>query len=728
MDERRPEEPDSRPPEEDLPERIDPFEAGEVEVPPSAEGSPEPADGGDPRETGSAEESPPRPGPLDSEPEPPVEQPTEEMFAFEARLRDEGEVPDLDPAVRAALLESDQPADSAQDPPAPPPQDPSGEPDSTAAGEDPGEYTGEHTAEYLAGTDEYQPPDSAEWDLPSEAAITAEETEVRAAEARNEVREAVEHARRTGRRWDPPRPPARGDFQEPGKRPRYWWRFLLATFIIVLAFGGATSASVLHVVNDIASKLEIPKKNRLPNWLVKDANGGPQTIAIIGSDARTGGGSPDGDPGRSDTTILLRLDPDAGQIAMLSIPRDLKVDIPGHGIDKFNAAYSYGGTKLTLKTIRQVTGLDINHVINVDFHGFAMLVDAVGCVFTDVDRKYYHSNEGVPPSEQYAEIDIEAGYQKLCGPDALEYARYRHTDTDLVRASRQQDLLSEVRNRLSFGEIIKRRDELIKAFTDNASSDISGGDQILELIRLLFDSRDARTVEVKFPATFTMVGGVSYVEATDQEIQGAVDKFLGFKESPGPIGTLKEGAGSRAASKKAQERKTKKKARRAVPEEVAKAPGKDRDGLADATANGMELASRIDSEFKIKDLPVMYPGRLPESTIFPEGSRAYHLRDTDKQPHKAYRMVMALEKEGLHYFGVQGIQGWQDPPILEAPHDDMTMAGRDFKVYSEGGRVKLVAWHERGNTYWISNSLLLTLTNDQMLGMARSTRAFTAGR
>lgn len=711
----------------DLPERFDPFAAGDAESGTGAGARPAPeaesGEDGDPRQTGSAEEAP-LAGPLDSEPEPPIEQPTEEMFAFEARLREEGDVPDLDPAVRAALLESDQLADSAHDPPDGPPPTPE-EAEAVAAGEDPGEHTGEHTGEYLAGTGEYQTPDSAEWELPSEAALTAEETEIRAAEARSEVREAVEHARRTGRPWDPPRPPLGGDFQEPGKRPRYWWRFLLATFIIVLAFGGATSASVLHVVNDIASKLEIPKQNRLPDWLVKDANGGPQTIAIIGSDQRVGGGSPDGDPGRSDTTILLRLDPDAGQIAMLSIPRDLKVDIPGHGTDKFNAAYSYGGTKLTLKTITALTGLEINHVINVDFHGFAMLVDAVGCVFTDVDRKYYHSNEGVAPSEQYAEIDIEAGYQKLCGPDALEYARYRHTDTDLVRASRQQDLLSEVRNRLTFGEIIKRRDELIKAFTDNASSDISGGDQILELIRLLFSSKDARTVEVKFPATL----GPSYVTATQSEIEGAVDRFLGFKESPGPIGTLNEGAGARTASKKAQERKTKKKARRALPDEVARAPGKDRDGLADAAENGMELASRIDSEFKIKDLPVYYPGRLPEGTIFPEGSRGYHLRDTDKQPHKAYRMVMVLQKDdGLHYFGVQGIRGWQDPPILEAPHDEMTMAGRDFKVYSEGGRVKLVAWHERGNTYWISNSLLLTLTNDQMLGMARSTRPFTPGR
>ena len=119
---------------------------------------------------------------------------------------------------------------------------------------------------------------------------------------------------------------------------------------------------------------------------------------------------------------------------MLSIPRDLKVNIPGHGIDKFNAAYSYGGPKLTLKVVKQLTGItDINHVVNVDFTGFADAVNAIGCVYVDVDHHYYHSNVGLAASEQYAEIDIPAGYQRMCGYNALQYVRYRHDDNDLVR-------------------------------------------------------------------------------------------------------------------------------------------------------------------------------------------------------------------------------------------------------------------------------------------------------
>ena len=99
----------------------------------------------------------------------------------------------------------------------------------------------------------------------------------------------------------------------------------------------------------------------------------------------------------------------------MSIPRDLKVEIPGVGTEKFTAAYTYGGPKLTLRVVKELTGLPINHVVNVDFLGFVRAVDAIGCVYVDVDRRYFHSNVGVPPSEQYSEINIQPGYQLLCG-------------------------------------------------------------------------------------------------------------------------------------------------------------------------------------------------------------------------------------------------------------------------------------------------------------------------
>src|SRR5215204_478035 len=112
--------------------------------------------------------------------------------------------------------------------------------------------------------------------------------------------------------WVPKKPPPNGDSEPAPKPKRFWWRFVLASLLIIAVSATTTATAVLVYLDDVASAIE------------------------------------ENDPGRSDTTMLIRLDPDKGLISMMSIPRDLKVEIPGYGTGKFNEAYSYGGTKLTL--------------------------------------------------------------------------------------------------------------------------------------------------------------------------------------------------------------------------------------------------------------------------------------------------------------------------------------------------------------------------------------------
>src|SRR6478736_1033514 len=201
--------------------------------------------------------------------------------------------------------------------------------------------------------------------------------------------------------------------------------------------------------------------------------------------------------------LLLRLDPDKNAIALMSIPRDLKVEIPGYGTEKFNAAYTYGGPKLTLRVVKELTGLPINHVVNVDFLGFVRAVDAIGCVY--VDRRYYHSN--AESSEEYAEINVQPGYQLLCGKKALQYVRYRHTDTDLVRSSRQQDFISAARQRISIQDLVLDQSGLIDIFTKYTTSDINDKETMLQVLKLFLASRNASISEIHFPAIL----GPSYV-------------------------------------------------------------------------------------------------------------------------------------------------------------------------------------------------------------------------
>ena len=134
-------------------------------------------------------------------------------------------------------------------------------------------------------------------------------------------------------------------------------------------------------------------------------------ILLIGSDKST----IPGDPGRSDTQMLVRLDPETKSISMLSLPRDLQVDIPGVGLDKMNAAYSYGGPALVIKTFKQLTGLPINGWIEVNFSGFWHVVNILGGVYLPIDHKYF-----VPASADYKSINLEPGYQLVRGKQALE--------------------------------------------------------------------------------------------------------------------------------------------------------------------------------------------------------------------------------------------------------------------------------------------------------------------
>ncbi|MEK6278280.1 MAG: LCP family protein [Actinomycetota bacterium] len=512
----------------------------------------------------------------------------------------------------------------------------------------------------------------------------------------------------------PTRPPPEGDPEPAPRRPRLWLRFLSGSFVIVASVAAAVSSSILLEVSDIAQALRpIPKVERL---LRQVDPGEPQNILVLGSDKRA---SEPGTKGLSDTTILLRLDPHNDAIAIMNIPRDLKTYIPGVGTDKFNAAYAYGGPKLTLKVVKRITGgLPIHHVVNVDFLGFIRAINALDCVYVDVDRRYYNSNVGVPPELQYAEINIRPGYQKLCGTDALEYVRYRHTDTDLVRAARQQDFLREARQRVPVSKLVlpSDRDELINIFTKYTSSDIDSLRAMLDVLDLLIASRSAPIREVRFPAILHP----SFVTADKGAVAAAVAKYEGIEASGGPRGALESSASGQTGILPEERKRAQAKKGGGKPppqKKLSVAPSTNNDGLVDASQGSRDVAASAAKRVG-RSFPIFYPRRLPSGAIYVENPRVYHVRDTDKKARGAYRMVLQLPQGD--YFGVQGVRGWTDPPILADPSETVTIRGRDFDIFIDGDRVRLISWEDKGNSYWISNSLLQTLTNDQMLGLARS--------
>jgi polyisoprenyl-teichoic acid--peptidoglycan teichoic acid transferase len=526
--------------------------------------------------------------------------------------------------------------------------------------------------------------------------------------------------------WPPKKPPPSGDGEQAPKPKRFWWRFLLASVLIVAVSATATTTSVLLYIDSIAKALGHNDKlhNKLDRALANVHPGDPENILILGSDKRAGEEFEE-DPGRSDTTILLRINPEKDSIAVMSIPRDLKVEIPEYGTGKFNEAYSYGGPKLTVQVVKELTGMRINHVVNVDFLGFVRAVDAIGCVYTDVDHRYYHSNAGLPPSEQYAEINIQPGYQKLCGVKALQYVRFRHTDTDIVRSARQQAFISDARQRVSVKDLVFDQSELIDIFTKYTNSDINDGKTMLEVLKLFIAARNAPIKQVHFPAEL----GPSYVYANETAIHEAVQEFRSGEpgaESSGSSSSAKHGGKKKGhGSGKAKHGKKHKK-KKPKPKVPAVKPGDD--GLVPAREAG-EAEAGAAARHIGPAFPIFYPTRLPSEAHFVETDpyehvvdpRVYRFREDGGEIHVAYKMVAVMEEpDGYHYFGVQGIRGWEDPPILDNPSVSEVIHGREYEIFVDSGRIKLIAWHRGSNTYWIANDLEQSLSNEQMVGMARS--------
>ena len=480
-------------------------------------------------------------------------------------------------------------------------------------------------------------------------------------------------------------------------RPSLWKRFLIGAALVVFASASATAVAAFREVDKITAALKPGRDLRLGQDLAETDPGKPQTIMLLGSDRRpnnaTDGGA--GMGARSDTIILVRLDPDKKATAMMSLPRDLKVNIPGHGIDKINAAYDLGGPKLTLKTVKELTGLSINHVINVDFQGFQKAIDALGCVYLDIDRRYYNDSPG------YAYIDVKQGYQKVCGEEALEYARYRHEDSDLVRSARQQDLLRSTKQQVGVQRLFEDRDRLIRIFGRYTTSDeeLKTTSGIIRLLKLAVFSVDQPIREVHFEGRITSgheaTNTPSYVEASFDTVDRLTQQFLGVEETKGPRGELVP--------------KGRKRGRPVGDAGLEKAPDAGREQAVAAIQSGAG-----------GQLPVYYPTVRLRGSLFTGPPRYYKIEALNGEWHKAYRMVIKRGRIG-EYYGVQGTT-WKEPPILDSPSEERKIGRRTFELHYDGDRLRLVAWRTRKAVYWISNTLLQSLSERQMLAIARTTR------
>jgi LCP family protein required for cell wall assembly len=250
------------------------------------------------------------------------------------------------------------------------------------------------------------------------------------------------------------------------KRQRRWGRWILLAvvglLVLTLLWGLLGYLSFSSGVDEANDRLPRRAYNRLAGdegSILSD----PSTILVIGTD---GGRAPGRqDARRSDSLLLIRTDPDKHRLSYLSIPRDLRADIPGYGSAKINAASQIGGPGLTIATVRQLTGLPINHVLVLDFDGFRELIDALGGVEIDVPRRILSNRFDCPYKPARCDTwegwRFEKGMQTMDGRRALVYSRVRtnqlnSADSDISRGGRQQAVADAVGDKIaSFGTFLR---------------------------------------------------------------------------------------------------------------------------------------------------------------------------------------------------------------------------------------------------------------------------------
>jgi LCP family protein required for cell wall assembly len=498
----------------------------------------------------------------------------------------------------------------------------------------------------------------------------------------------------------PPPPSGPPPHSMPPEPPRRrWWlakRVLLAGLGVVLLSGAATAVLAVSEVSKVVEALRQSKQVKLkPNILAPTSRGAPQTLLLVGNDQRP---PPKSNPlgqvlPHSNEMLLVRIDPSKPTISMLSIPRELQVTFtaPNGQIitNRINSAYTYGGVELMTKTIKQLLGVSVNHVFVVTFPKFRRAVDEMGCVYMTVDRRYYHVNE--PFGEQYFEINLQPGYQRMCGRESLEFVANRHEDTSLTRDARDQRFLLEAKAQYG-GSLFENREKFERILGKAVETDVHTTGQVLDLLSLLVEAQGKPVRQVPFRVSlFT-----SYDTATPQQISESVSAFLG---GTAPIPKYKISQSLRGVHSHASASR---------PPLPTLAPTED-----SALAHARTLAPSL-------PFALEYPRfRHPYGAAAPDTLRRYAIRDPQGRLHQSYVVVVQEGPLG-RYYDVQG-SSWTTPPLLANPSQAIRAGARTYDLFYVGEQLRTIAWHEGSAAYWIENGLTNDLSPREMLALAEQT-------
>lgn len=269
-----------------------------------------------------------------------------------------------------------------------------------------------------------------------------------------------------------------------------------------------TIVSILLLVVAIASASYYWFSGSLEQSKEKGSIPTPQNkinIMVMGVDERSD------DVGRSDTLFVVTVDTNTKEVAMLSIPRDTRVKMPGRGWDKINAAYAYGGHKLAQQAVEGLLGIKIDHYVTINISGFKKIIDAIGGVTIDVEKRMYYRDPYDDNGDNGGPfvIDLRPGVQHMDGRTAIQYVRYRDEEGDIGRVDRQQKFLKAVLNEVSSPSVLTKIPGIIKEVSSVIKSDLSTS-EMLNLAKILNDASKKGLKTDMVPGKPAYIDEISY--------------------------------------------------------------------------------------------------------------------------------------------------------------------------------------------------------------------------
>ena len=231
------------------------------------------------------------------------------------------------------------------------------------------------------------------------------------------------------------------------------------------------------------------------------------------------------DVGRSDTSFVVTLDTEAKKITVLSIPRDSRVKIAGPGWDKFNHAFAFGGLPLSKSTAENLLGVSIHYTVTIDFKGFMRMIDALGGITIDVEKRMRYSDPY--DDDGGLVIDLYPGVQRLSGKEAIKYVRYRDEEGDIGRVARQQKFLKALLKELASPQTVVRLPELAKEFYGAVKTDMPLS-KILKLLPAVQEAASSGLATATVPGAPLWIKEVSYWQPNITELRLKVAQIQGF--------------------------------------------------------------------------------------------------------------------------------------------------------------------------------------------------------